>query len=73
MLTRAEFDEFSNFTQSKNTFGQHRPLPSSLKAIISSLIIKKIVYYGNYTPKINETVPNVPVSVYWETTFGCSL
>ncbi len=41
--------------------------------VLHSLIVHRVIYYGNFQPSINDKVPSVPAALYWETTHGCSL
>lgn len=44
-----------------------------VQAALASMIVNRVVYYGSFDAKISDVVPQVPASVYWETTHGCSL
>ena len=46
---------------------------SEVDNLFSTLIIRRVIYYGAFEPTINEYVPPIPQSLYWETTHGCSL
>ena len=68
-MTLTEFRKFVCAPQHIQT----NVLSSILKEILSKLIIQKVIYYGKHTPRIDDSVPNVPDFIYWETSFGCNL
>lgn len=41
--------------------------------LIANLIMARVVYYGSHRPRLEDTEPKAPYTVYWETTHGCSL
>lgn len=47
--------------------------PPSIERELQTLIVRRVIYYGNFRPAISDHVPPVPAAVYWETTHGCSL
>lgn len=40
---------------------------------LATLILRRVVYYGLHRPVLDEALPEVPATLYWETTHGCSL
>jgi radical SAM protein with 4Fe4S-binding SPASM domain len=40
---------------------------------LRQLILRRLVYYGEYDAKLELPVPEVPRVLYWETTHGCTL
>jgi radical SAM protein with 4Fe4S-binding SPASM domain len=71
-LTQPDFLEFRKFIMAPQHI-QPNLLSITLKENLAQLIIRQVIYYGNYTPQIDEAVPHVPDFVYWETSFGCNL
>lgn len=71
-LTYHDFSLFQNFVRNKELFMATYKLEQVVQTLVR-LIVRKVIYYGNYNPTLNENVAIVPQSVYWETTHGCSL
>ena len=61
----------------RNTSGPDEDMLKSadddVSALLRKLILKRVIYYGAFEPKIDERMPAAPPAVYWETTNGCSL
>lgn len=53
--------------------GDDATLTDEVHATLRQLVLKRVVYYGNYAPAFHVSPSNVPYSLYWETTHGCSL
>jgi radical SAM protein with 4Fe4S-binding SPASM domain len=62
-----EFQDWSRLQKSQDS------APKNIQSLLEKLILKRIIYYGDFRPKINNQMPEVPYSIYWETTHGCSL